>query len=87
MSDVVGDAKTWPKIRKMFWDKNLKDYNRMIIVNFVILNHISEDFLHDILTFTLKNAYTEERKRNIKDKFRYLNHEVIVLILIDMNEL
>jgi len=59
----------------------------MIIVNFAILNHISEDFLHDILTFTLKNAYTEEWKRNIKDKFRYLNYEVIVLILIDMNEL
>ena len=84
VQDVVGDAKTWPKfIRKMFWEKNLRDHNRMMIVNFAILNHISEDFLHDILSFTLKHAYTEERKRNIKYRFSYLNHEVIVLILIE----
>jgi len=74
--DVVGDAKTWPQfIRKMFWDKNLKDHNRMIIVNFSIVNHISEEFLHDILSFTLKRAYTRERKQNITDRFRYLNHK------------
>lgn len=64
----------------MFWDRNFKDHNRMMVVNFAFLNHISEDFLHDVLTFTLKNAYTVKRKRHIKDRFRYLNHEVIVLI-------
>ena len=71
--DVVGDAKTWPKFIR-------KDHNRIIIVNFAYLNAISEDFLHDILTFTLKEAYTNERKRNVKDRFRYLNHEVSLLI-------
>jgi len=31
VQDVVGNANTWPKfIRKMFWDKKLTDYNRMI---------------------------------------------------------
>lgn len=54
----------------------------MILVNFAYLNAISEDFLHDILTFTLKEAYTAIRRRNIKDRFSYLNHEVILLILI-----
>jgi hypothetical protein len=44
------------------------------------LNAISENFLHDILTFTLKEAYTNKRKRNVKDRFRYLNHEVSLLI-------
>ena len=70
VQDVVGNANTWPKfIRKMFWDRNLTDHNRMILVNFAYLNAISEAFLHDILAFTLKEAYTNERKRNIKDRF------------------
>lgn len=77
VQDVVGDAKTWPKfIRQMFWDKNFKHHNRMIIVNFAYLNAITEDFLHDILTFTLKEGYTSDRKLNVKYRFRYLNHEV-----------
>lgn len=55
VQDVIGNANTWPKfIRKMFSDKNFKDHNRMIIVNFVYINAISEEFLHDILAFTLK---------------------------------
>src|SRR5436190_24282927 len=62
VQDVVGDAKTWPKfIRNMFWDRNFNDHHRMILVNFVYLNHISEDFLHEILAFILQNAYTDER--------------------------
>ena len=57
LQDVVGNANTWPKfIRKMFWEKHFKDHNRMIIVNFAYLNAISEEFLHDILTFTLKKC-------------------------------
>src|SRR5436190_4384153 len=50
VQDVVGDAKTWPKfIRAMFWDRNFNDHHRMIIVNFAFVNHISEEFLHDVL--------------------------------------
>lgn len=80
VQDVVGDAKLWPKfIRKMFWDRNLKDHNRMILVNFSFLNAISEYFLHDILSFTLKGSYTKTRRREIKDRFAYLNHKVILL--------
>lgn len=60
----------------MFWNRNLTDHNRMILVNFVYLNAISEDFLHEILTFTLGRAYTNAGKRAIKDRFTYLNHEV-----------
>ncbi|KAL0130412.1 hypothetical protein PUN28_002234 [Cardiocondyla obscurior] len=69
VQDVIGDARTWPKfIREIFWNKNFKNHNRMIVVNFAYLNAISEDFLHDILKFTLKSAYTNERRRNVKDR-------------------
>lgn len=81
---VVCKADTWPKfIRKMIWNRNLTDHNRMILVNFAYLNAISEDFLHDILSFTLKEAYTKTRKREIKDMFSYLNHTVILLTVIN----
>ena len=81
VQDVVGDANWWPKfIRKMFWNRNLNDHNRMILVNFAYINAISEDFLHNILSFTLKEAYTSTRRREIKDRFSYLNHKVIKLL-------
>jgi len=35
---------------------------RMILVNFSFVNAISENFLHDSLSFTLKKAYTKDRK-------------------------
>ena len=81
VQDLVGNANTWPKfIRKTFWDRNFKDHNRMIIVNFAYLNAISEEFLHEILSFTLKEAYTTDRKRQVKSRYAYLNDEVIFLI-------
>lgn len=41
----VYDAKLWPKfIRKMFWDRNLKDHNRIILVNFAYSSVITEVF-------------------------------------------
>lgn len=84
VQDVIGNANLWPKfIRKMFWDQNLDNHNRMILVNFSYLNAISEEFLHDILTFTIKNAYTSNRRREIKARFSYLNNKVILLILIN----
>lgn len=55
----------------------------MIFVNFVYLNAMSEEFLHDILSFTLREAYTKIRKREIQDRFAYINHKVICLILIN----
>ena len=62
IQDIIGNANTWPKfIRQMFWDKNFTDHNRMIIVNFAFINGVSEEFLHDVLAFTLKNAYTAEK--------------------------
>ncbi|XP_011859690.1 PREDICTED: uncharacterized protein LOC105557132 [Vollenhovia emeryi] len=74
IQDVVGDAKTWPQfIRTMFWDRNFVDHNRMVVVNFAI--HVSEPFLHEVLEFTLKTAYTPDRRRQITDRFRYYNHE------------
>ena len=77
MQDVVGDTNLWLFIRKMFWNRNLNDHNRMILVNFACINAISEDFLHNILSFTLKEAYTSTRRREIKDRFFYLNHKEI----------
>ncbi|KAL0100591.1 hypothetical protein PUN28_019734 [Cardiocondyla obscurior] len=38
----------------MFWNQNLRDHNRIILVNFAYINAISEDFLHEVLTVYFK---------------------------------
>lgn len=87
IQDIVGDAKKWPKfIRSTFWDRNSTDHKRMLIVNFAYVNGISPEFLHDVLAFTLKRVYTNVRRREIQDRFTYLNHEVIRSTLINESD-
>lgn len=72
LQDVIGDGKTWPAfIRAAFWDKDFDDHNRMIIVNFAIVNGVGEDFLHEVLTFTLRHHYTKDRRQRVAGHFKY----------------
>ncbi|CAK1553201.1 unnamed protein product [Leptosia nina] len=68
LQDAIGDCKTWPAfIRAAFWD------NRMIIVNFAIVNGLREEFLHEVLTFTLRHHYTNDRRQRVAGRFKYYN--------------
>lgn len=44
MQDVIGDASKWPKlIRRLFWKRNLKQFNRCIVAAFVYVNGLNPE--------------------------------------------
>lgn len=72
LQDVKGDAVAWPRfIRETFWNRRLNDHNRMILVNFAVVNGVREEFLHEVLRFTQGNSYTRDRRQRITQRFRY----------------
>jgi len=73
LQDLIGDAKSWPQyIRQMFWDKSFTDLKRLKIT-FSYQNGVSEKVLHTVLSFTIKEAYSKERRRNISARYAYFN--------------
>ena len=57
----------------MFWDKDFTYTKRLKVAAFRYQNGASEDVLHDVLPFTLKDHYTKERRREISARYRYWN--------------
>ena len=44
MQDLIGEAKLWPKnIRKLFWKKNVKYFERFMLCLFVYINGLQQD--------------------------------------------
>ena len=42
LQDLLGDAKLWPKkIRRLFWTKNVKHFDRIILSSFVFVNGLN----------------------------------------------
>ena len=42
IQDVIGDAKHWPKkIRKLFWTRNLRNFDRFLICLFAYVNGLN----------------------------------------------
>lgn len=44
IQEIVGPAKRWPhKIRKLFWTKNIRHFDRIILSAFVYVNGLNPD--------------------------------------------
>ena len=66
--DVVGNLSTWPKfIRAAFWSgANFNDHQRMLVVNFAILNGVHLDVLLNTLDFTIgKHIHRRNRRYQV----------------------
>jgi hypothetical protein len=71
---MIGEADAWPQfIRKAFWEPWFNDHNRMVVVTFAYMNGVSETFLHEVLTFTLKHNYTRARRTNVAYRYSYFD--------------
>lgn len=71
---MIGEANSWPHfIAKAFWDGSFNDHNRMVVVNFAYRNGVSEELLHDVLSFTLKRNYTRDRRANVAYRYAYFD--------------
>jgi len=75
LQNLTGPASTWPQnLRAMFWDKDFTYMKRLKVAAFCYQNWDSEDVLHDVLSFTLKDHHTKERRREISARYRYWNN-------------
>lgn len=65
VQDIIGTANKWPTfIREAFWSgTNFNDHQRMIVVNFAVLNGLHLDYLMNCLEFTLgfRNFHSNNR--------------------------
>lgn len=44
IQDIIGSARLWPvRIRKLFWKKNLKHFDRILIATFIWVNGLHPD--------------------------------------------
>ncbi|MEW8548563.1 MAG: hypothetical protein AB2693_34105 [Candidatus Thiodiazotropha sp.] len=44
MQDIIGNASKWPKlIRRLFWTRNLRHFQRCIVAAFVYVNGLNPD--------------------------------------------
>ena len=66
LQDIIGDAKYWPQnVMKLFWTKNMKHFDRVILSAFVFVNGLNPDVFMDWLdVIEVSNA--------IKNHFSYL---------------
>lgn len=63
--DVVGEAHRWPTfIREAFWSgRHFNDHQRMLVVNFAVLNGVHIDVLLETLQFTLGRHLNSNNRR------------------------
>lgn len=44
IQDIIGDAKHWPfSIRRLFWTKHIKHWDRLLLTAFVYVNGLNPD--------------------------------------------
>lgn len=63
--DIVGETHSWPSfIREAFWSgPHFNDHQRMLVVNFAVLNGVQLQILLDTLSFTLGVHFLRNNRR------------------------
>lgn len=63
--DIVGEANRWPTfIREAYWSgQHFNDHQRMLVVNFAVLNGVHLDVLLETLQFTLGRHFNSNNRR------------------------